>query len=307
MSTHASRVRWRWLSAAVIVVLAVAGFAGTSPGRRLIDRFVSSLRMRNVQAVNVDLSSFVGPNANPTIQQMISQMVSDKVTTTISEKPQKAATRAEATQLAGFPVALLGKRKTPELMVNGKHAFVVTVDRSRLQAILKEAGRSDLAPPKSIDGARVSVSIPRSVRARYGTCPTKPKATANIATPPPSSTQYSDCILLAEGPSPDVEAPAGLSLQPLAEIGLELAGMTPQQARQFLHNVNWKSALGAPIPRFMRSYESVTVNGVKGTLFNMAGRRGPTYALIWAKDGIIYSIRGFGSSGDAVALADSLS
>lgn len=263
--------------------------------------------MHDAETVNVDLSSFVGPNANPTIQQMISKMISDKVTTTVSEKPQTAATGAQAAKLAGFPVALLSKRKdTPKLAVNGKHAFIVTVDRARLEAILKEAGRSDLALPHSIDGAQVAVSIPRSVRARYGTCPSKPKATANIATPPPNSTQYSDCVLLAEGPSPSIKVPAGLNLRPLAEIGLELAGMTPQQSRQFLSNVNWKSALGAPIPRFMRSYESVTVNGAKGTLFNMGGRRGPTYALIWAKGGIVYSLRGFGNPSDAVTLADSL-
>lgn len=308
MSNSTSNKHLYLFAVVAVVILIAAGLAGTSPGRHLVARFISSLRIRNVQTVNVNLSNFVGPNANPTIQQMISRMISDKVTTTVSEKAQKAATRTQATQLAGFPVALPSKQKVPSvLMVNGKHAFTVTIDRARLQAILKEAGRSDLTLPQSIDGAQVSVTIPRSVRARYGTCPSRPKATANIATPPPNTMQYSDCILISEGPSPTVKTPTGLSLQPLAKIGLELAGMTPQQARQFLNNVNWKSALGTPIPRFMRSYETVTVDGVKGTLFSMAGRRGPTYALIWAKKGIIYSIRGFGNSDYAVALAESMS
>ncbi|HEV2183515.1 MAG TPA: DUF4367 domain-containing protein, partial [Candidatus Acidoferrales bacterium] len=209
--------------------------------------------------------------------------------------------------LAGFHVQLPSKRTdTPVLDVAGVHAFDLTVDRARLQAILKEAGRSDLSLPQSIDGAVVDVKIPRRVRARYGSCPARPSATANVATPTPSSMQYNDCVILTEGPSPEVNVPSGLDVRQLAEIGLELAGMTPAQAQQFLHTVDWKSTLGISIPRFMRSYEAVKVNGVEGTLLDMAGRRGPTYTLIWAKNGTVYSLTGFGNSGDAVALANSV-
>jgi len=39
----------------------------------------------------------------------------------------------------------------------------------------------------------------------------------------------------------------------------------------------------------------------------MAGRRGgPGYALIWTKNGIVYSLTGFGDSSQAIPLADSL-
>ena len=50
----------------------------------------------------------------------------------------------------------------------------------------------------------------------------------------------------------------------------------------------------------------VKVNGAQGTLLNMAGRRGPTYALLWSKNGIVYSLTGFGDPSDAVSLANSL-
>jgi hypothetical protein len=50
----------------------------------------------------------------------------------------------------------------------------------------------------------------------------------------------------------------------------------------------------------------VAVDGTNGTLLAMAGRRGPGYALIWTKDGIVYSLTGFGDSSQAVVLADSL-
>jgi hypothetical protein len=295
---------WFVAIAVALIVLALS----FPPGSRLARRFFDSLREQKVQAVNVDLSTFVGPNANPTLQQMVSQMISDKVDVTVNEPQQAATDINSASQLAGFRAQLPAMRKdSPKLAVGGKHEFNLTVDLARLQAIVKEAGRSDLFLPQSLDGAAVSVQMSRNIRAQYGDCPAPPSAAANIATPPPpSSAQYTDCIVLTQGPSPVVNVPPGLDVGQLAQIGLELAGMTPDQVRQFLDTVDWKSTLGVSIPRFMRSYQVVGVDGVRGTLLNTAGRRGPNYTLLWAKNGIVYSLTGFGDSANAVSLADSL-
>jgi hypothetical protein len=307
METGGSGKRWFPLVVVVLAALFIIAWFSFPPTRRLAQKFYGSLREQNVQTVNVNFSNFVGPSANSTLQQMVSQMISDKVTVTTRQHEQPAANAAAASQAAGYPVHLLAARKdAPELAVGGKLAFDLTVDRARLQSIFKEAGRSDLQLPESVDGAQVSVTIPALVRARYGNCPGRPSATANIATPAPHTSQYSDCVLLTQGPSPEVKAPSNLDLPKLTEIGLELVGMTPSQAQQFLKNVSWKAMLGIPVPRFMRSYEAVTINGVPGTLLSMAGRRGPTYTLIWAKNGIVYSLTGYGDSGNAVSLADSL-
>jgi hypothetical protein len=299
--------RWRPLQAGVIVLAIIAVAANFGPTKRLAQKFLASLRVPKVQAVSVDLSSFVGPNANPTLQQMVSQMISDHVNVTVNEQEQSVADAGAASQLAGFPIKLLTARKdAPKLAVGGRHELTLAVDRARLQAIVAEAGRPDLSLPPAIDGAAVSVKLPRTVRAQYGTCPGPPSATANVITPTPASTEFNDCVVLTEGPSPVVNVPAALNVEQLVQIGLELAGMSPNQAHEFLQTVNWQSTLGVSVPRFMRSYESVTVDGVPGTLLNTAGRRGPTYALVWANKSMVYSMTGFGDSGRAVALADSL-
>lgn len=303
----AESVRRQRVKPVLVVAAIVIAWCTFPPTRRLTERFFGSLREQKVQAVNVDLSNLVGRNANPALHEMITQMISDKVKVTASEKTQPATDASAASQLAGFHVELLTARKdAPELAVTGKHAFDLTIDRARLQEILKEAGRSDLTVPQSIDGANVAVTIPRAVTARYGECPGRPSATANVATPPPNSLQYVNCVRLHEGPSPQVNVPQGLDFAKLAQIALEVAGMTPSQAQQFLQTVNWKQTLGVSIPRFMRSYEAVQVNGAQGTLLNMAGRRGPTYTLVWAKNGMVYSLTGYGDSSNAVTLADSL-
>jgi hypothetical protein len=103
-----------------------------------------------------------------------------------------------------------------------------------------------------------------------------------------------------------VNVPSGLDVGNLAQIGLETGGMTPAQARDFLQTVDWKATMTMSVPRFLRSYEEVKVSGTKGTLLSMAGRRGPGYTLIWTKDGIVYTLTGFGDSSQAIGLADSL-
>jgi hypothetical protein len=311
MVTESSSKRWQPLLAGAAVIAVVAVGLSLPAGRSLVGRFFRSLRMQKVQAVNVDLSSFTDPNANPALHQMVAQMISDKVVVTVNESDQPASDVSAATQLAGFPVQLLGNRKdTPKLVVAGAHAINLTVDHTRLQAIFNEAGHPDLVVPQSLDGAAVAVQMPRAAEVQYGTCPTPTSATnaiaSNVTGPPASSTQFIDCVRLREGPSPTVNVPPGLDIQHLAEIGLEVAGMNSTQSHDFLQTVDWKSTLSMTVPRFLRSYQAVKVKGAQGTLLTLAGRRGPGYTLIWAKNGMVYSLVGFGDSTEAVDLASSL-
>ena len=311
MTTESSLKRWQTLLAG-LVAIGIAGIVLSLPsGRTLVGQFFRSLRMQKVQAVNVDLSSFTDPNANPALHDMVAKMISDKVVVTKAEKDQPASDQAAAAQLAGFPVQLLASRKdAPKLVVSGEHDIDLTVDRTRLQAIFNEAGHPELVVPQSLDGAAVAVQIPRAVQAQYGTCPAPTSATSavasNITGPTPASTEFSDCVRLREGPSPMVNVPPGLDVEHLAQIGLEVAGMNPTQSHDFLQTIDWKSTLSMTVPRFLRSYQAVKVNGVQGTLLTLAGRRGPGYTLIWAKNGTVYSLVGFGDSSEAVDLASSL-
>jgi hypothetical protein len=311
MVVESSSKRWRpYLAGAAVIAVAAVGLS-LPAGQTLVGRIFKSLRMQKVQAVNVDLSSFTDPNANPALHQMVAQMISDKVVVTVNEQDQPASDASAATQLAGFPVQLLGNRKdTPRMVVAGAHAVNLTVDRARLQAIFNEAGHPELVVPPSLDGAAVAVKIPRAVEVQYGTCPTPTTATnaiaSNVTGSPAASTEFSDCLRLREGSTPTVNVPAGLDVEHLAEIGLEVAGMNSTQSHDFLQTVDWKSTLSMTVPRFLRSYQGVKVNGAPGTLLTLAGRRGPGYTLIWVKNGIDYSLVGFGDSSQAIDLASSL-
>jgi hypothetical protein len=291
----------------VVVVVALA----MPEARHTIANLLGGLRVQKVQAVNVDFTSLSDPNSNPELHQMVSQMISDKAIITTNDKDQPVENAAAATQAAGFPPRLISARKDePVLVVGGQRALMMTVDRARLHEIIKASGHPELALPESLDGASFSVQIPRTIRLRYGKCPvpqTAGKAITNQVVETPASTaDYADCLRLTEGPVPNVNVPAGLDVRKLAEVGLQVAGMTPQQSREFFQTIDWRATLTLTVPRQLRSYEQVEISGTKGTLLTLAGRRGPGYTLVWVKNGIAFALTGYGDPGHAVEIADSV-
>ena len=293
--------RWRpvWVAGIAIAFLAVCL---TFPSARsFAQRVLQTVRVERVQPVSVDTASIEG---NETLRQLIAKMVSDKVVVTIDEKEQPVNTVAAASKLAGFEVQLLGERTdAPQFTVAGQHAFNMTVDRARLQDIFNQAGRPDLIVPPSVDGGMVAVQIPRAVMVQYGNCPSRSNGAEGQR---PDPAQFKNCVTLLEGPSPIVSVPSDLNIGQLAEIGLQFAGMSPSQAKAFCQTINWKSTLVLPLPRYVQSYDVVDIAGAQGTLINNARGRGPSYLLMWVRNGMVYSLVGFGDSAEAVPLASSL-
>ena len=293
--------RWRpvWALGALGAIL--LGSLAFPLGRGLAQRILATLRVERVQPLRFDTSSL---DENRPLQRMLSQLISDKVVVTTDEKSQKASTIADASRLAGFQVRVPhGLTDAPQFTVEGQLALRTTIDRARLQEILDQSGRPDLLLPATIDGETVSFHIPRGVQVQYGECPERVNEGAAQAG---NSQQTFSCTFLLEVPSPIVDVPADLNLEQLAEIGLQLAGMSAVQARELCQTVDWKSTLVLLIPPSVRSYETVTVDGVQGTLMIPANRRGPGSVVIWVKGGIIYWLAGPAGSSDAIALANSL-
>jgi hypothetical protein len=219
----------------------------------------------------------------------------------------EAADATQASQLVGFDVRLPQGMTPSQISVTDSAAFSLTIDRAKAQALLDEAGRSDLVLPESIDGAKVSVNIPASATAAYGTCPDLRAAESEESGSPISGRRYPDCVILAEIPSPTVNAPADLDVAQLAQIGLEFTGMSKEEAAAFTSTVDWASTLIVPIPKNAAVYQQVNVDGVTGTLIQRPADDAPQFALIWVKNGIIYAISGLGTnSPQAIEMANSL-
>jgi len=286
-----------------ILVLALI-FAFPAP-RAFASEILNLFRVQQVTVIPVDFTGMEQLNGvdGPDISQLISNSI------TMTQKPGdpvQVQDVNEAGQLANFDVRAPQDMTPSSLYVTSGAAFTFTVDRTKAQALLEEAGRSDLVLPKSLDGARISVNIPSSVSIAFGNCP--PPSSDGIEFGPGSpGRRYADCVILAEVPSPSVSAPASVDVAQLAQLGLEFSGMSAEQAAAFTSTVDWTSTLVVPIPKNASTYEQVSVDGVTGTLIQRPADDAPQFALLWVKDGIIYAIGGLGSnSQQAFDIANSL-
>ena len=293
-----------------VTLAALAGALGfTATGRGMAGAFVAALRMPKPQRVNVNVPSFAGAGANRQLQNMIGAILSGTVNDSLAEAGQPAASALQAAALAGFAAHLPRARSDrPALEVTGARTMDLTVNRDQLRTILAEAGVSGAALPESLQGAHLTVRTPRAIRARYGNCPAPVDRTlqGQLVGAPPPATDNGDCIILAESPAATADVPAGLDMDQLTGIALELSGMSPAQAKLFPAVMDWRSSLLLSVPRFVRSCDPRELNGAHALLLNTAGRRGPTYALLWTKAGMVYALTGYGNPGDAVSLANSI-
>jgi hypothetical protein len=296
----------RFASALILILALVLAFPST---RALAGELLNLFRVQQVTVVPVDFTGLEQLTGDGVLGNQFTDLISNSMNMTQKPgDPVEAANAAEASQLAGFNVRLPQGANPSQIYVSQGAAFTLTVDRAKAQALLDEAGRGDLVLPESVDGAEISVDIPASVSVAYGTCP-KPEADSREAEGEhgPIVDRYADCVILAQIPSPSVNAPADLDINQLAQIGLEFTGMSAEEAASFTSTVDWTSTLVVPIPSNAATYEQVTVDDVTGTLIQRTADESSRFALLWVKDGIIYAISGPGANSEqAIEMANSL-
>ena len=293
------RYRAAWAMVAIAALLAVS--MTFPPVRAWAEGMLAQFRVAKISVVSVDSNVLSQLGNGSDLSKQISQMLSDSVT--VTKKPEgvkPAANAADAAKLAGFQVRLPTSRSdAPRLVVNDSGAFQLVVNRARAQSLLDAAGASNLKLPDSIDGAVIKVSIPSGVVAGYGDCPNLTEEDATNSQGSPGRTMI-NCIVLTQIPSPSVDAPPDLDIQQLAELGLQFAGMTKDQAHAYASSVEWTSTLVVPIPRNAAQYKPIVVDGgASGYLIQRPLDDAPQYAIIWVKTGIIYAVSGVG--GDTTA------
>ena len=303
------RLRPAW--GALALVCAVAVLLSVAPARTFAEKILAMLRVKKITVVSVYPSS-TETRTDQRTAKLLSQLISDNVVVTENAgKPQPEPSATAAGKLAGFDVRTISHLGAPQkILVNGEAGFQMTLNRSRMQAILQEAGRSDIQLPASIDGALVAVHIPRTVLTAYGNCPEQIRHHGPDSQPQPGDNSNppaaeDNCVFMVQAPSPTVSVPPNLNISQVAEAALELAGMSPSEARSFCQTVDWSSTLVVPVPGNVSSYQTVNVDGVTGTLISLRSDRN-RYSLLWLKDGIIYSLNGHGDPNQALNLAASL-
>ena len=293
---------------ALIVVIA-GTLALRVRDRSIGSRFIESLRIARPATVTAAVTTIAGSNTRQ-LQNVVAGIVSESTTVARDEPDSALQDVGAASRAAGFQVRILHARTDAvKLYVVGAHRIETHVRREQLGTLLVEAGFPRTSIPSSLESAPISLTTPRGVRFEFGNCPAPVANTiqAQIQGPPPPSTDNGNCVVLTETPLATVSVPPALDTSAVMTIALELSGMSPNASRDFRRLFGWPSAVTIAPPRFMRSYEMTTVGGAPAMLMITGGRRGPTYVLAWVRDGIVFTLTGYGSSADAASLATSIS
>ena len=138
--------------------------------RAFASELLNLFRIQQVAVIPVDFTGM--QSLHGAVGNDIGQLISNSITMTKKPgNPVDATDAAQASQLSGFNVRVPQSQTPSHISVMSGSDFTLNVDRAKAQALINEAGRSDLVLPNSIDGAKISVTIPNSVSVDFGTCP----------------------------------------------------------------------------------------------------------------------------------------
>lgn len=315
LSARKARVSWwrpHWslgwgLAAAGVLLLGSLAFA---PVRVWAGEFLGLFRVKQISVLPVDVTRLSELSGDTPFTGQLSRVLSSEIDMQRpAGEPRVVDTAEQASALLGFEVRLpAGRDDAPTLVVETGEAFTLTIDRRQAQGLLDELAPGKFTLPGSVDGAQVKVDIPAGLTAGYGDCPGLDNPESGTAADSGSPARlWVHCVMLVQLPSPTVSTPPDLDVAQLAMIGLQLTGMTEAQARDYSQAVDWTSTLVIPVPRNGASYETVSVDGVKGYLIERPADDAPQYVVVWTKGGIVYALGGLGSGGQAaVDLANTM-
>jgi len=301
----APRYRTAWVVLGIVLVLAVA--LAFPPVRAIANSFLGLFRVEQFTVVQVNPGNL--PEQLGSSSQL-EALFTDSVHVEDKGEPQDVAGPEEASQLAGIPVRMpVSMEEQASIKVIPGAEITFNIDLQRVQLLLDEIGRSDIQLPADLNGASVHVSTASSVVAMYGDCQIDVEMARQEGFDPddPSLPRLPRCTTFVQMPSPTVSAPPGLDVQKIGEAFLQVMGMSAEDAAHFAQSVDWTTTLVIPIPRYGTTYREVPVDGATGTLILQDLKDHPKqYLLVWAKDGILYSLTGPGDGSAGLRIANTL-
>jgi hypothetical protein len=278
-------------AAAAALVAAVVGL----PSVRATARgFLDLFRVKRFAAVPVD------PERVARLQEGrldLRALVGDQVETLEpAVDPEVVAGPDAAGLLAGFtprlPATLPREAALVETRLGRPGAFRVTLDAAKLEELARLMGATDASVRPEWDGARVEVRTTPVVAVTYR--------------------RGTDDFVLVQGRSPAVELPPGVDLAELGQLGLEMAGLSSEEARVFARKIDWRSTLLVPVPAEGASFREVEVPGGRGLLVTSHVRpkdgNGGRWrsVLLWSAGGIVFALEGPGNGIEILQMAQSV-
>jgi hypothetical protein len=292
-----------WGTLAIIAVLAVS--LSFPQVRAAATSFLGLFRVEQIEAVEVGISLDDLPAEMEPHFVALDEMLADQLIVEEVAEPVEMDSLAAAAQAAGFTVRAPRQLadKDQRIMVQNETSIRLIIDRARWQTIIDSMGY-EFDIPESADGAEVKFEIPNAVVTGFGECGLNQAKEFEMGEE--SGTALTDCTILMQSETPEIEAPPGLDINQAGQVMLQIMGMTAEEAEAFSQRVDWATTLVVPVPQGA-DYRDVTVDGVKGVLLEDTYAGGNArFTLLWVKDGMFYALSGDGNRYSPVRIGNSM-
>jgi hypothetical protein len=300
----ARQYRLAWVAFGVLAILGLALLF--PPVQAVANSFLGLFRVEQIAVVQVNPGNL--PEQLGSSSQF-EYLIANDVEVQDIGVPEVVPDASEASRLAGIPVRLPSQIEGErELTVQPGTKVSLRVDLPKIRTLLQEFDMGDIELPEQLDGALVTMELPRAVTAGYGDCDFSSEAAREAGFDPDGSIpRQVNCTTFVQMKSPAINAPPGLDIAGLGKAFLIAMGMTPEEAESFSQNVDWTTTLVLPIPRYGTEHREVSVDGVTGTLIQQSlDDHAPQYMLVWVKNDVLYALAGSGEVDTALEIAGSL-
>jgi hypothetical protein len=286
---------WPLLAGATLVGLIVA-VVGLAPVRAAARGFLDFFRIKKFAAIPVDPERL---NRLRDGKLDLKTLVGEQVEVL---QPPAEPVVVESTEAAARLAGLTLRRPTTpprgatlfEVRVGSPGAFRVTLDTGKIEQLARTLGAKGVEVPNEWDGATIEVEASPVVAMVYR--------------------RGGDDFVFLQARSPAVRIPEGVDLVRLGEIGLQMAGMSLEEARIFARTIDWRSTLLVPVPLDGGSFREVEVGGARGLLVTSYNRPKPGSStaggwrsvVLWSEGDQVFGIEGRGNGVEILAMAQSV-
>jgi hypothetical protein len=298
----ARKYRPAWAAFVLIVALVIS--MSFPQVQAVATSFLGLFRVEQIEAVEVGISLDDLPSEMEQHFVALDKLLADQLIIENVSEPVEADSLAAASQLAGFAVRTPGELsgKEQHIMVQNETSVRLIIDRAQWQSMIDRMGY-DFEIPKSADGAEVKFNIPNAVVTGYGECALNAANEIEMEGPAEALT---DCTILMQSETPEIEAPPGLDINQAGQVMLQIMGMSADEAAAFSQRVDWATTLVVPVPQGA-DYRSVIVDGVDGVLLeDTYSGENARFTLLWVKDGMFYALSGDGTRYSPVKIGNSM-
>jgi hypothetical protein len=273
---------------AVVAIIAISfSFA---PVRAMARDFLKIFRVQTFRVVQVDREQMDALRDNPNLRGLIDKLEAQIKVATDNE-PEKVDSLDEAAKLVGYPVAQITALPEdvgePSITVYQEKVVQLQLDKDLLEAIF-EAAEIEVALPDSLNEEPIVVTQPNTVVQKWH--------------------QEDQTILeFVQMSAPAVEYPDDLDLNALGVAGLQLLGMSKEEAETLAATIDWANTIILPIPNDSEvMITEISINGANGLLFVNPDEDEDGAAVTWMKNGMSYFINGDYAAGQTVEMAESV-